>query len=202
MTVYTGQILLTAATFAPRGWYVCDGKVHPMEATIEYSSGNTRTGTDLLAEMIGTSFGGDGTTTFAVPNLMDQVPENILPIVCSQDSALGSQWPPASVPPAFDCGTDDPYSALVSNYATDYAPTNWGDCNGAVLPISQNTSLFSLIGNRFGGNGKSTFGLPTISDLVTFRLTPNAGQYTVESVPFSGTGGAAIAMNGLFPPRP
>jgi microcystin-dependent protein len=46
--------------------------------------------------------------------------------------------------------------------AFNYAPTGWAQCNGQLLPISQNTALFSLLGTNFGGDGKSTFGLPDL----------------------------------------
>jgi len=42
----------------------------------------------------------------------------------------------------------------------NFAPTGWALCNGQLLPISQNTALFSLLGTQFGGNGTSTFALP------------------------------------------
>lgn len=41
-----------------------------------------------------------------------------------------------------------------------FAPNGWAQCNGQLLPISQNTALFSLLGTQFGGNGISTFALP------------------------------------------
>ena len=42
----------------------------------------------------------------------------------------------------------------------NFAPVGWATCNGQVLPISQNTALFSLLGTQFGGDGKTTFALP------------------------------------------
>jgi microcystin-dependent protein len=42
----------------------------------------------------------------------------------------------------------------------NFAPTGWALCEGQLLPISQNTALFSLLGTNYGGDGKSTFGLP------------------------------------------
>jgi microcystin-dependent protein len=43
-----------------------------------------------------------------------------------------------------------------------FAPTGWAFCNGQLLPISQNTALFSLLGTQFGGNGTSNFALPNL----------------------------------------
>jgi len=44
----------------------------------------------------------------------------------------------------------------------NYAPRGWAMCNGQLLPISQNTALFSLLGTYYGGDGKSTFALPNL----------------------------------------
>jgi microcystin-dependent protein len=44
----------------------------------------------------------------------------------------------------------------------NFAPQGWALCNGQLLPISQNTALFSLLGVNFGGDGRSTFGLPNL----------------------------------------
>lgn len=42
----------------------------------------------------------------------------------------------------------------------DFAPRNWAQCNGQLLPINQNQALFALLGTTYGGNGQTTFGLP------------------------------------------
>lgn len=44
----------------------------------------------------------------------------------------------------------------------NFAPRGWAFCNGQLLPISQNTALFSLLGTTYGGDGKSTFALPDL----------------------------------------
>jgi len=54
----------------------------------------------------------------------------------------------------------DPYIAEIRIFPFNFAPRGWALCNGQLLPISQNTALFSLLGTNFGGNGISTFGLP------------------------------------------
>lgn len=46
--------------------------------------------------------------------------------------------------------------------ANNFAPTGWAFCNGQILPLSQNTALFSLLGTMYGGNGQSTFALPNL----------------------------------------
>ncbi len=54
----------------------------------------------------------------------------------------------------------DQFVAEIRIFPFNFAPTGWALCNGQLLPISQNTALFSLLGTTYGGDGKSTFGLP------------------------------------------
>ncbi|HEX6190394.1 MAG TPA: tail fiber protein [Pyrinomonadaceae bacterium] len=56
----------------------------------------------------------------------------------------------------------DPFVAEIRMFAGNFAPTGWALCNGQLLPISQNTALFSLLGTYYGGDGKSTFALPNL----------------------------------------
>lgn len=56
----------------------------------------------------------------------------------------------------------DPFVAEIRIFPFNFAPTGWAWCNGQLLPISQNTALFSLLGTTYGGNGKSTFALPDL----------------------------------------
>src|SRR5688572_20373699 len=56
----------------------------------------------------------------------------------------------------------DPFVAEIRMFGFNFAPTGWAQCNGQLLPISQNTALFSLLGTFYGGDGKSTFALPNL----------------------------------------
>ena len=56
----------------------------------------------------------------------------------------------------------DPFLAEIRIFAGSFAPRGWALCNGQLLPISQNTALFSLLGTMYGGNGLSTFALPNL----------------------------------------
>ena len=53
-----------------------------------------------------------------------------------------------------------PFVAEIRMFGFNFAPKGWAFCNGQLLPISQNTALFSLLGTFYGGDGKSTFALP------------------------------------------
>jgi microcystin-dependent protein len=56
----------------------------------------------------------------------------------------------------------DPFVAEVRIVGFNFAPRGWAFCDGQILPISQNTALFSLLGTNYGGDGKSTFALPNL----------------------------------------
>jgi microcystin-dependent protein len=56
----------------------------------------------------------------------------------------------------------DQYLGEIRNFGFNYAPQGWALCAGQLLAISQNTALFSLLGTNFGGDGRSTFGLPNL----------------------------------------
>ena len=55
-----------------------------------------------------------------------------------------------------------PFVAEIRIFAGNFAPTGWALCNGQIMPISQNTALFSLLGTTYGGDGKSNFALPNL----------------------------------------
>lgn len=56
----------------------------------------------------------------------------------------------------------DPFVAEVRIFAGNFAPRGWALCDGQLLPISQNTALFSLLGTVYGGDGRSIFALPNL----------------------------------------
>lgn len=72
-----------------------------------------------------------------------------------------------------------PFVAEITIFAFNFAPTGWAFCAGQLLPISQNTALFSLLGTMYGGDGKSTFALPNLQDqtAVAFGQGPGLSQY-------------------------
>jgi len=67
----------------------------------------------------------------------------------------------------------DPFVAEIRIFAGNFAPRGWAFCNGQVLPISQNTALFSLLGTTYGGDGSSNFALPNLQD--RFPMHPGTG---------------------------
>jgi len=56
----------------------------------------------------------------------------------------------------------DPFVAEIRIFPFNFPPKGWAWCDGQLLPLSQNTALFSLLGTTYGGDGKSTFALPNL----------------------------------------
>ena len=56
----------------------------------------------------------------------------------------------------------DPFVAEIRIFGFNFAPKGWAFCDGQILPLSQNTALFSLLGTTYGGDGKSNFALPNM----------------------------------------
>lgn len=60
----------------------------------------------------------------------------------------------------------EPFIAEIRIFAGNFAPRGWAFCDGQLLPVSQNTALFSLIGTTYGGDGRSTTALPNLQGRV------------------------------------
>ncbi len=56
----------------------------------------------------------------------------------------------------------DPFVAEIRIFPFNFAPKGWAWCDGQLMPLSQNTALFSLLGTTYGGDGKSNFALPDL----------------------------------------
>src|SRR5919107_3573894 len=68
----------------------------------------------------------------------------------------------------------DPFVAEIRIFPFNFAPKGWAWCDGQLLPLSQNTALFSLLGTTYGGNGKSNFALPDLQG--RGAMHPGQGQ--------------------------
>ncbi len=225
-TPFIGEIKIVPWTFAPQGWAFCNGQ------TLLINQNN------VLFSLLGTTYGGDGVTTFKLPDLRGrmsfhtgsayplgqaggeethvltalemqthshavsaastgaglaaaaghvwglsglnayhptadgamnqlsvvdaagggQAHNNIQPyLTLSFIIALQGAVPsPTSTDPAFST----PLVAELRIAAFTFAPLGWTTCDGKLLNISSNTALFSLLGTTYGGDGRSTFGVP------------------------------------------
>lgn len=79
---------------------------------------------------------------------------------------------------------DEPFLAQIELFPYGFAPMGWMLCNGAILQTAQSQALFSLIGNKFGGNYPTTFAIPNLTN----------------AAPIEGTA-YYIAVEGLYPVR-
>jgi microcystin-dependent protein len=110
----------------------------------------------------------------------------------------------------------DPFVAEIRIFPFTFAPKGWAWCDGQLLPISQNTALFSLLGTTYGGDGKSTFALPDMQGnapihtgyaqpgpgLSTYALGETGGSETVSllesEMPLHSHGLVGVDDNGTF----
>ena len=200
-----GTVRLSAAPSVPTGWTTASGQLLPINQN------------QALFSLLGTTYGGDGRTTFALPDLRGRAVlgvdsgSHILGESTGVESVslTESQLPPhvhtlpgggttgveggglsqtnmqpslalhyiiaeQGIFPPRDGGgsTDEPYVGQIQLFAGNFAPSGWAFCDGQLLPISQNTALFSLLGTQYGGDGRTTFSLPDLDG----RLAVGMGQ--------------------------
>ncbi|HEV7678735.1 MAG TPA: tail fiber protein [Candidatus Dormibacteraeota bacterium] len=68
-----------------------------------------------------------------------------------------------------------PYLGEIRIFAGNFAPKGWATCNGQILPLSQNTALFSLLGTMYGGNGTNNFALPNLQGSAPLQAGQGSG---------------------------
>jgi microcystin-dependent protein len=88
----------------------------------------------------------------------------------------------------------DPFLGQISVFGFNFAPYGWAQCAGQLVPISQNSALFSLLGTYYGGNGTTNFALPNMQGNVAVGqgAAPGLQPYVMGE-----TGGeAAVALTG------
>jgi microcystin-dependent protein len=93
----------------------------------------------------------------------------------------------------------DPFVGEIRAFAGDFAPTGWFLCQGQELDIAPYTALFSLIGNRYGGNGTTKFCLPNLQGRVMIGVgtSPSGAQYNIAQ--HGGIEQATISIANLPP---
>ena len=224
---FIGEVVYTSSAIdMPNGWERADGQL------LQIAS-NT-----ALFSLLGTTYGGDGRTTFALPDLagraavhagtgpgltprplgaefgveevtlgIENLPshahggvptsdgfteptggsqshENMQPSeVINYIIALQGLYPsrssagdPQSESPQPAAGSgSEPYLGSISMFAGNFAPRGWALADGQLLPISQNQSLFSLLGTTYGGDGRTTFGLPDLRGRTPVHLGTGSG---------------------------
>lgn len=141
--MFLGEVRLFACQELPDYWIPCDGRLLPVHQ-------NT-----ALFALFGSRYGGDGHSTFAIPNLP--------PL-----AALGGGqvlYGMASTG-AFPRGAIDGMLSVIQPFPQIAGlPANWLPCDGRALNIADYLALYSVMGTRFGGDGLQTFNLPDIAPL-------------------------------------
>ena len=179
---FMGEVRLFAANFAPRGWLPCDGRQLQIAQN------------QALFALIGTTYGGNGISTFALPDLRGRVPvgtSDELPLgswVGNAATTLSTNQIPAHTHSIGSAATgltggnqpfDNRQPGLALHHVlmgNDYfesvgeviilanirVPSGNLRCDGQLLPIPQNSLLYSKIGAYYGGNGTSNFAVPDL----------------------------------------
>lgn len=81
----------------------------------------------------------------------------------------------------------DPFVAEIRIFPFNFAPKGWAWCDGQLLPVTQNTALFSLLGVKYGGDGKSNFALPNLQGRAPMHPNDGGGLTLREIGEMGGT---------------
>jgi microcystin-dependent protein len=184
-SVFLGQIanyagaVISSGSPVPGGWMPADGRLLSINRF------------PALFSLLGTTYGGNGTTDFALPDLVGRVAigadaanplgstkgSNDVLVTRSELPGLGQQplsndqpslavsylIATAGIPPPFTSfNTTEETLGQVVEFAGGNIPAGWALANGQLLPISENQSLFDLIGTTYGGDGVTDFALPDL----------------------------------------
>jgi microcystin-dependent protein len=89
----------------------------------------------------------------------------------------------------------EPFLGMIAIYGFNFAPRGWAMCNGQILPIAQNTALFSLLGTTYGGNGQTTFALPNLQSRVPIHFGQGPGLSSYDLGQAAGTETVTLNVN-------
>jgi microcystin-dependent protein len=140
---------------APTSWLKCDGHLYH------------KADFNALFEVIGTTFGGDGNPTFGVPDLTQTSPP------FPQSPSGSTLYCISTSGPALA----KPFLGEVRLFPFTSPPAGWMPCNGHLMPLNLNQALFSLLGTRFGGDGRINFALPNLGRVIV----PHGLQYFIAT---------------------
>jgi microcystin-dependent protein len=177
--VQFADLMMFAGNFSPAGWLPCDGRLLSIAS-------NT-----ALFSLVGTFYGGDGRTTFALPNLNARLPMGqgslgVPPIVPTSRYSLpnllaleagevrsGLQVGVTGLAATLAVGgafpsatgtlnTSGPFLGEVRFTAASFVPSGYRAANSDLLSIASNSALFSLLGTTYGGDGRTNFRVPDL----------------------------------------
>lgn len=145
-----GSLLLSPYDFIPRYFEPCHGQVLPIKSNLP------------LFSLLGARFGGDGQSTFGLPDMRNHDPIKGLAYLI----ATRGIYPERKILSP-DYGNIQPLLGQIScvPYLSKYVPpSGWAACDGQLRQIDREVALYSLLGTKFGGDGKKTFALPDLRD--------------------------------------
>lgn len=93
----------------------------------------------------------------------------------------------------------DPFIGEIKIVGFNFAPAGWAQCNGQLLSVSQNTTLFSLVGTYYGGDGRTTFGLPELRGRFPMHMGSGPGLTPRSIGAKSGTEANTLSVSQLAP---
>lgn len=89
----------------------------------------------------------------------------------------------------------DPFLGEIKLFAGNYAPYGWAFCDGQIMQIAQNTALYSILGARYGGDGKTTFALPNLKARIPLHFGKGPGLTTYALGETFGSEKVALSIN-------
>lgn len=89
----------------------------------------------------------------------------------------------------------EPFLGMIATFGFNFAPRGWAMCSGQILPIAQNTALFSLLGTTYGGNGQTTFALPDLRSRVPIHFGQGPGLSSYDLGQSAGTENVTLTVN-------
>ena len=91
----------------------------------------------------------------------------------------------------------EPFLGQISMVGFNFAPRGWAECAGQLLSISQNSALFALLGTTYGGDGRTTFGLPDLRGRVPINFGQGPGLSNYSLGQQGGTENTTLTVNNL-----
>lgn len=241
-----GEVAWLAHDNIPDGWARADGTLLPISQN------------QALFSILGISYGGNGRTDFALPDLrgravlgaesfgdlgdlagaatevmtLDKLPTHTheLPYGLGQTGLAGGSQPQSHLQPTqkltplvatvglfpseFGDATgleedstgadpgelghgDEPFLSSVTYFAGNFAPRGWTRADGKLLSISQNTALFSLLGTSFGGDGRTSVGVPDLEDRLAVGRGTGPGLRTIQMGEWFGVEQSTLTIDNL-----
>ena len=148
-TQLLGSLLLTPYDFVPLSFEKCAGQILPIESN------------PALYTLLGDRFGGDGKTTFGLPDMRGHEPIKGLSYLIATAGIYPSRKA-VNAPSQYGIAPLLGQLLLVAYLPKYTPPAGWDTCDGQLLKIDKEVALYSLLGTKFGGDGKTTFALPDL----------------------------------------